>query len=239
MQKRTMLFVVAMIAVLICFAGTAGSAFAQTTTIREATLVKGPNGQTEVQFDGTLPKGVQAGQFTLQPDGTVKAQYFATKAEFNAALGYPNETAQSTQSSAVAGSLLGVPSLVQPASSGMNSKYLVSRYIYNGVPYTRLDTQLWWDYNGSTITAEGGSSVSTSTSPWVKNGNWMDYGQAYGYGGYEQIGNQRFLKNGTTYTANLRNQIQAYGNGSYGDSGTIGSMDSHLTGYTYQVWWDY
>lgn len=90
-----MLFGLVVVAILVCLAGVVVNAPAQTNaqaqtsvTIKNVKLVKGPNGHTEVESDGTLPEGVQAVQVTPQPDGkTCKVQYFATKADFEAAIG--------------------------------------------------------------------------------------------------------------------------------------------------------
>lgn len=106
MKKQGVLLGLLVIAILVCAAGVSAPVLAQSETVKDLGLVTMRNGSTLHCYEMSPPSGTCAGLITQQPDGTIKAQYFKTVGEYDAAvagLGYQTGSTETTESSGDAG----------------------------------------------------------------------------------------------------------------------------------------
>jgi hypothetical protein len=216
--------------------GGTASAFGQTAPVQDLGLVKTPNGITLQCYQVATPAGYCAGLITLQPDGSVKAQYFTTVAEYDAAVCSMSsvmdyqETITTERSWGAETSSTGGMSVL-----GSRPVTYTARLYQGGTSYNMLSSRLTWSYNGSAVTSATYWASSGWTSPWSNYGSCsvslgsvpaasvlLDCTQFY-----------KALIGGTTFYNCLRNKIRGYGTGSYYTGESTFAVDYRLSGWTY------
>lgn len=242
MQRRIVLLVLAMIAIVVCFGAVAAPAFAKTNVIEQGKLVT-KNGHTLMQYDVGLPRGFQAAQFTPQADGTCKAEYFATKAEFFASVGYHDLKTEDTQTSAAAGALSDPSSLLQPASYSKSYSHLVTRVIGAKYlnQYMRLDSFLNWSWNGMYVSNPSYPKPNSVPSPpWETVGDppYTQGIQTVPGVGYMLDTNGYYMTTDDAYFADIDAVIIGHKEGWATSNSTWFVHPDISAYYTFQAWFD-
>jgi len=225
-----------LISFLIFAVGGTTSAFGQTAPVQDLGLVEAPNGITLHCYQVSTPSGYCAGLITPRPDGSVKARYFKTVAEYDAAVSSMSSVVGGSETTTTEDSW-GADTSGTGGMSILSSRSVTytARLYQGGTSYNMLSSRLTWSYNGSTVTSATYWASSGWTSPWSNYGSCsvslgpvpaasvlLDCTQYY-----------RALIGGTTYYNCLRNKVRGYGSGSYYTGDSTFAVDYRLSGWTY------
>lgn len=232
MKRRIALLGLLVVGILVLVAGVSAPVMAQLDTVKDLGLVTMANGRTLHCYEVSPPSDTCTGLITQQPDGTVRAQYFKTVAEYDAAvasLGYREESTATTQS----GSDVGTGG--RAATLSQRSKTLTARLYQGGTSYNMLSSRLTWQYNGSSATYATWWASAGWTSPWTHYGSSDNSLGPYPASSVLHTCTQFYTWPivGDDYVNVIQNKIRGYGSGSYSISGSTYGVDSRLSGWTY------
>lgn len=244
MARKFWLPAMAVVAALIVFLFTAGRASAQPNTYTDLGVHAGPNGSSLHWYSVAGPDDCYGAISTQQADGSLRTQFYRTRAEYEAALrtvGTPLNRDETTSVENERGEKAVQESAALPAGipTSSTSRTCVQGLWWAGYRWNSLTTVLTWTYNATSVTSRSRTASSGIRSPWTWYGSstttWSPSTLPASYTLLDVFQAYCDVELGVTYYNVLRNKTRAYGNGSSSWSESVFGIDSRLSGWTHTI----